>query len=229
MSKSSVQRKSKAAPVSVPESHTASVEPFSLVPRQKQRAMHALIEEWRRSAAHGPVDTQVAQIAASLAARDSDVRIGIQNDGVQRTEIRGTVAALTGRAVADLAASAHRDALALVAVADFDDTWRHTLRFAGQHKLPIIYIVGTEESPRRSGADLRTIYAEFGIPVIRVDACDAIAAYRVATEAAYTARLGRGATILEAVTVHMGHGSLDSNEPLAVLETYMRRHGAWPQ
>lgn len=83
----------------------------------------------------------------------------------------------------------------------------------------------TKPGPKRP--DLRTIYAEYGVPVITVDANDAIAVYRVMTEAAHNSRVGRGTTLIEAAFIPGKTHGVASPAPLACLEGYMRRHGAW--
>ena len=83
--------------------------------------------------------------------------------------------------------------------------------------------------------DLRTLYADFGIPVFSVDANDAIAAYRVATEALHNARHQRGPCVIEALTL-LGKGGCSPHSPeeggcapraLELLRGYMERHGNW--
>ena len=108
-----------------------------------------------------------------------------------------------------------------------EPTWQNVLRFAGRHRLPILFIVPGRIAGRRDSTDLRTIYAEFGVPVMTIDASDPIAAYRVATEAAHNARAGRGATVLEAAAVETRNTEVNSQPPLEHLEEYMRRKGSW--
>jgi len=101
------------------------------------------------------------------------------------------------------------------------------LGFAGQHKLPLLFIFRNQQSV--TGArmlDLRSTYAEFGVPAITVDAVDAVAVYRVATEACHNARVGRGATVIDALAIDAAP-QLASGDPLVLLESYMRRHSAW--
>lgn len=108
--------------------------------------------------------------------------------------------------------------------------WDPVFRFVGRHRLPILFIVtGHYHSRRESTPDLRTIYAEFGIPVMSCDAYDSIAAYRVATEAAYNARAGRGATVLESSLILTANRDVNSQAPLDHLEQYMLRHGSWDE
>ncbi len=106
--------------------------------------------------------------------------------------------------------------------------WDSVFRFVGRHRIPVLFIVAAHyHSRRESSPDLRTVYAEFGIPVITIDGNDAVAAYRVATEARYNVRAGRGATILEASMILTANRQVNSQAPLDHLEEYMQRHGTW--
>ena len=103
--------------------------------------------------------------------------------------------------------------------------YRAAFRFAARHKLPILYVIANRLTPGESvplnlrSLDLRPIYPEFGIPLFTVDANDAIAAYRVATEALHNARHLRGPCVVEALAVTGGAS------PLELLTAYMERHG----
>jgi len=103
--------------------------------------------------------------------------------------------------------------------------WRSVFRFAALHKLPILFVVANRIDPGQPAPpDLRTVDAEFGLPVFTVDANDAIAAYRVATEALHHIRHRRGPSVLEALSVpHTDDGPPAS--PLEIVTAYMHRHG----
>jgi TPP-dependent pyruvate/acetoin dehydrogenase alpha subunit len=106
--------------------------------------------------------------------------------------------------------------------------YRNAFQFAARYKLPILFVVAnTWTRGQRQALDLRTLHAEFGIPVFSVDAGDAIAAYRVATEALHNARHGRGPCIIEALTVD-GKGN-DPASARELLTVYMERHGNRPR
>jgi hypothetical protein len=105
--------------------------------------------------------------------------------------------------------------------------YRAAFHFAARHKLPILYVVANSLATGQSRPlDLRTLCAEFGIPLFSVDATDAIAVYRVATEALHNARHLRGPCVIEALAVpHSANGAASSIELLA---SYMERHGNPP-
>ena len=114
----------------------------------------------------------------------------------------------------------------LDAGAEAERDYRAAFRFAGQHKLPILYVIANRLTPSKGKPlDLRSIYPEFGIPLFTVDANDAIAAYRVATEALHNARHLRGPSVIEALIVPHA----DAASPLQLLTAYMERHGNPPQ
>ena len=102
--------------------------------------------------------------------------------------------------------------------------YRAAFCFAARHRLPILYVIANRLTPSTEGTplDLRSIYPEFGIPLFTVDANDAIAAYRVATEALHNARHLRGPSVIEALAVAPNAASAS---PLELLTAYMERHG----
>jgi TPP-dependent pyruvate/acetoin dehydrogenase alpha subunit len=121
-------------------------------------------------------------------------------------------------------------ATALVCAGELDggtesgQAYRSAFRFAARHKLPILYLVASSlRAGGRQKLDLRTLHSELGIPVFSVDANDAIAAYRVATEAVHNARHLRGPCVIEALTL-----AGKSSSPLELLRGYMERHGSRP-
>lgn len=80
---------------------------------------------------------------------------------------------------------------------------------AAKDSLPLLYIF--EENPALANAC-------GSIPIIRVDACDAVAAYRVAHESIARAREGGGPTIIECVAWRRG---AELQDPLSKFELYL--------
>jgi TPP-dependent pyruvate/acetoin dehydrogenase alpha subunit len=102
---------------------------------------------------------------------------------------------------------------------------RAAFRFAALHRLPLLFVVANRVGARSPQAlDLRSLYPEFGMHVFTVDANDAIAAYRVTTEAMHFSRQRRGPSILEALSVPAPPNG-EAHTPLQLLAAYMRRHG----
>jgi TPP-dependent pyruvate/acetoin dehydrogenase alpha subunit len=179
--------------------------------------------------AHDPV------ILASSAGGARMVRKGSAVVGSKlATTQRGMLAAATVAAVGALLGDTK--ATAVICAGRLDGAQREdytrAFGFAARHKLPILYVVsnsltqgGGAGKKERRELDLRTLYAEVGIPVFSLDANDAIAAYRVATEALHNARHLRGPCVVEALTIH---GKCSSASPLELLREYMERHGNWP-
>ena len=111
---------------------------------------------------------------------------------------------------------------------DAQQDFRAAIQFAARYKLPILFVVANCLMPGcRNAVDSRTFYAEYGIPVFSVDANDAIAAYRVATEALHNARHLRGPCVIEALTMKRENGT--AFDPRELLATYMERHGNLPE
>ena len=109
------------------------------------------------------------------------------------------------------------------------DCWHEALKFAGIHKLPIIYVLNSgsafELGPeKRTPAleELSLMARDCGFPAIIVDGKDAVAVWRVAQESIHRARNGAGPTLIECDTE-----SSSVSDPLAHLEHYMSKRGLW--
>lgn len=238
------------------KSSKKSAEPFSLVPRAHQRQMYELIQRARDVRQHSGTeapDLDVAEIAACLALRDSDPvvaapwsigsRLARNAETLLAPEAApsldsnwtvlssqpapGSLQNLTAFAVAHLSGMHNPCALVSVGGLESDPQWRNAIRVAAKQRLPILYLVDND-STTRGKVDLRAIQAEYGVPVMIVDHSDAIAMYRVTTEAAHNARVGRGATVVAATRVTSYRPGVRSREALDALKAYMERHGAWP-
>jgi len=77
--------------------------------------------------------------------------------------------------------------------------WREALKFAGERRLPILFVDCSLPRTRKGAA--RTL--EHGFPCITVDGHDVVAVYRVACEAIAHARKGNGPTLMECMTYGM--------------------------
>ena len=111
------------------------------------------------------------------------------------------------------------------------DRWHEAMKFAGIHKLPIIYVlqrgsVFDLEPAKRNPAldDLSFVARDCGFPAIIVDSNDAVAVWRVAQESVHRARNGAGPTLIECET-QLSYAS----DPLAQMEHYMKKRGAWDE
>ena len=102
------------------------------------------------------------------------------------------------------------------------------LKFAGIHKLPIIYVTksaGLDESgSRKHGAleEFSFMAKDYGFPSILVDGKDVVAVWRAAQESIHRARNGAGPTLIECQME-----SANFKDPLAHMQHYMSRRGAW--
>jgi len=206
---------------------------FSLVPEAAQRKMHAALTALASNGAGDVSGAAVAEMAAALAMGARDAVILANGSGgayiaqsapqlVRAADIRAAL--LT--AVEKLIESPTCTALLCPGEVETDSVneLREALRFAARHKLPLLFLIGNRLTPgRKQQFDFRTLYAEFGVPVFSVDGGDAIAAYRVTTEALHNARHQRGPSLIEAVTV-VGKQTVQI-PPLQLLGLYMERHG----
>jgi pyruvate dehydrogenase E1 component alpha subunit len=200
--------------------------------------MYKTIAALRAVIFSGARGTEIAEVAICLALGEQDPVIvchsargarAVRKDCMvaNSKSIDGRLAAATLSAVTALLDDSKAIALVCVGPLQAEDDYRRAFGFAARHKLPVLYLVANSLTPgRRQALDLRTLYAEFGIPVFSVEANDAIAAYRVATEALHNARHGRGPCVIEALTLD-GNG-VSKEDTLRLLRTYMERHDNWP-
>jgi TPP-dependent pyruvate/acetoin dehydrogenase alpha subunit len=97
--------------------------------------------------------------------------------------------------------------------------------FAGEHRLPIIFVVqehATRKSSQSNGRAMRSI-DPYGFPCIPVDGSDTIAVYRVAFESMYKARIGEGPTLI------VCKYDRNSPDPLVHAENHLRKKGLWSE
>jgi hypothetical protein len=208
---------------------------FSLVPAGAQRAMFAALQ--RLSTLNGSrTGAEVAEIAACLALRDSDPVVSASTaqgarlvrgnvldvEPVRAAASSGRFELATGLAVAAVSPDREHVALACCGFLESGEDLRRALRVAGDHKLPILYLVANRFERGKPHHDFRNLHAEFGVPVLTVDGNDAIAIFRVITEAAHNARFRRGATLIDAML--FSSAKMGVQDPLRSLEAYMRRH-----
>jgi hypothetical protein len=215
----------------------ATSKSFSLVPATAQQQMYKSIAALKPAVFGEASGTEIAEIAISLAIGANDPVILCDAARGARAvrkvctvakskSANGRFTAGTLAAVAALIEDAKATALICAGRLQPEEDYRSAFSFAARQKLPILYLISNPFTPgRRQALDLRTLYAEFGIPVFSVEANDAIAAYRVATEALHNARHGRGPCVVEALTF-AGKG-VGKEDTLSLLKDYMERHGNW--
>ncbi len=109
------------------------------------------------------------------------------------------------------------------------DPWHEALKFAGVHKLPILYVVKSG-APNEQLSDGQPAYLEqfsfmardYGFPGIIVDGRDVVAVWRVAQESVHRARNGAGPTLIDCRTE-------SARDPLEHMEHYMRKRNVWDE
>lgn len=107
------------------------------------------------------------------------------------------------------------------------DAWNDALKFAGAHKLPLVYVVESGGAGEHA-ANAHPAYLErisfvtrnYSFPGIIVDGQDVVAVWRVAHESIHRARNGSGPTLIDC---RMDPG----RDPLQHLEHYMRKRNVW--
>ena len=147
------------------------------------------------------------------------------------------------------------DAIALTYLGDGTSSkgdFHEALTFAGQFKLPVIFIIENNHwaisVPREKQARTKTLaqkawgYGAFGL---QVDGNDVLAIYKAVTQAAERARAGQGPSVLECETYRLGHHTTADDaaryrsemeveawkkkDPIARLKTYLISRGLWDE
>ncbi len=124
------------------------------------------------------------------------------------------------------------------------------LNLAGVWQLPVVYVVVNNQwaisVPRKIQSGAPTLAQKgvaAGLPSIQVDGNDVIAMHQVISEALERARLGKGATVIEAITYRLSdHTTADdasryrsseelkdgwSKEPIKRLRNFLRHKSLW--
>ena len=101
---------------------------------------------------------------------------------------------------------------------DGSEAGRDALRFAGQNKVPIIYVYSGNQ------VDATQAYV-YGLPVIPVDGSDVVAVYRVAYECMIRARERGGASVIACSIGSANGSSAKSQDPLRNMEKYLSAKG----
>jgi pyruvate dehydrogenase E1 component alpha subunit len=124
------------------------------------------------------------------------------------------------------------------------------LTFAGQFKLPAIYIIENNgwaiSVPRKRQAASETLAQKawgYGVHGLQVDGNDALAVYKAMSEAVARARKGEGPTLLECETYRMSHHTTADDatryrdpaevaawakrDPLLRMKLYLERRSVW--
>src|SRR5438876_2611699 len=127
--------------------------------------------------------------------------------------------------------------------------WHEAVNFAAVHQLPIVYVVQNNLWAESVNVklqcrieDLSEKAGGYGMPGITVDGNDAVAVYRVASEAINRARNGGGPTLIECKTYRWyGHSEIDpakyrdpaeveywkSRDPIPFMENYLQKYKLW--
>jgi TPP-dependent pyruvate/acetoin dehydrogenase alpha subunit len=107
------------------------------------------------------------------------------------------------------------------------ECWNEALKLAGEHKLPILFVIkngvadqqsSSEHAPHLEAFSFMT--RDYGYPGIIVDGQDVVAVWRAAQESIHRARNGSGPTLIDCRTDA-------KRDPLAHMEHYMRKRSVW--
>lgn len=112
------------------------------------------------------------------------------------------------------------------------ESWNQSLSLAGVNRLPMLFVssstaqAGPESVNVQSRVDKKSAWPH-DFPSIAVDGTDAVAVYRVATEAIAHARKGNGATLIECNSC--GSGGHSETNPILKMEAYLSRKGLFSE
>jgi TPP-dependent pyruvate/acetoin dehydrogenase alpha subunit len=124
-------------------------------------------------------------------------------------------------------------------------SWHDAARLAGEHRLPLIFVVQSDRVPYENGghwfgspASLSDRAHDYGFPGIPVDGDDVVAVFRVTQESIHRARNGGGPTLIECKSSHRAWGvqkhingarpsAPRASDPIAHMEHYLKKRKAW--
>ena len=110
--------------------------------------------------------------------------------------------------------------------ASLPESWHTAMKFAGVHKLPVVYVISSEAASAPGHLphleEISFMARDCGFPGVVVDAQDVVAVWRVGQESILRARNGGGPTLIDCRTD-------PARDPLAHLEHYMRKRNAWDE
>lgn len=110
-----------------------------------------------------------------------------------------------------------------------EKSWREIFHFALAHHLPVILIRQSSHSLRSVSRRGRSAKSASGsLPIIPVDANDAVAVYRVAHEAIAHARRGSGPTLIDCVPLRLPGERKQDSDCIARMERYLMSIGLRP-
>ena len=159
-----------------------------------------------RQAARSYAPLNIVPTVARLSARNSNARILAARENKKRRN-KKLVAAFCGCACA---------------FAEIDEAMRE----AGKARLPILLVCHSDSD---AADDLRPSAEQYGFPGVVVDGDDAVAVYRVLTEAAAHARRGSGPTLIECKPVApLRSRRKRQANPVLNMERYLQRKGPVP-
>jgi TPP-dependent pyruvate/acetoin dehydrogenase alpha subunit len=102
--------------------------------------------------------------------------------------------------------------------------WKRVLGVAAKLELPVIFVVLPKTGAAKKGDDLAEVCGAAraaGVPSFPVDACDAVALYRVAQESLGRTRGGDGPVLVECVGWRVEGKRLTPDDPLEHLKAFL--------
>ncbi len=170
----------------------------------------------------------LAAIFASAGVRGSTERISYASLGLISPKLSmGRQLERALKAAAICKSKRNKKVVAVFAsdAAGAADELEEAIKHAGKKKLPVLFVCETKTEADDSVLRVK----EYGVPGVAVEDDDAVAIYRVATEALTHARRGRGPTLIECGPWPFGDKGTSprrhAKHPIKKMETYLAGKG----
>lgn len=178
-----------------------------------------------------PLSTRAASANAGFGAGRIHVASGVLVAPLAGAGFRNLSAAGLAAGCAFAARHSNREnvAIAFYEGAHTENSWRELFHFALAHNLPVILVRQSAHSLRQLSSRGRSGKGAPGsLPIIPVDANDAVAVYRVAHEAIAHARRGSGPTLIDCVSLRLVGDRKQDSDCIARMERYLQVKGLRP-
>ncbi|HEV2324469.1 MAG TPA: thiamine pyrophosphate-dependent enzyme [Terracidiphilus sp.] len=175
----------------------------------------------RLSAAY--FDSELAKIHI-----DSGVLVAPFIGPASRSFTAGALAAGTAFAAA-MKGNRKHVAVAFYGDAGAENSWREIFHFALAHSLAVVFVrQSARPLPSESRRGRPRKFAPGTLPIIPVDANDAVAVYRVAHEAIAHARRGSGPTLIDCIPLRLAGERKQDSDCIGRMERYLEAKGLRP-
>ena len=176
-----------------------------------------------RLSASSYFDSELARIHI-----DSGVLVAPFTGPASRSFTAGALAAGAAFAAA-MKGNRKNVAVAFYVDAGAENSWREMFHFALAHSLAVVFVrQSARPLPSESRRGRSRKFAPGTLPIIPVDANDAVAVYRVAHEAIAHARRGSGPTLIDCIPFRLAGERKQDSDCIGRMERYLEAKGLRP-